>query len=324
MAKRRANRAFGDMPGRKGKHACGVCGEVKQMSKAHVPPRCAGNELMVKRYRFVVNGHEANAGRGDLGGIHLYGLCDDCNSRAGRYDGAYGEFAARLRPHWVRSWKVEIPRVLSPPAVLLDPGAVARSILLAMCATGPLIHRMWPLLPMQLAEGGPVQLPTGIALYLALARGKTARVAGPISGFHVTGPHLRRGDDEAPRGINAVASVYFPPLAWELVHTEGTTLVDDGWADVSSWTEIRPGETRGLNTLVVGLPSVCHPWHHPTRSEGWAELLNSDLVRIVECDNVEGGPPDTAAPLTLNKRAHVSTKEFEELARRRGVSDTTL
>jgi len=281
---------FGLINQRGNKHPCGVCGVKKRMSQAHVPPRCAGNEMLVKRYRLMANGYVVASGRQDIGGIHLYGLCEACNSEAGRYDGAYGDFADELRPYWVKSWQVQVPPLISTPRITFDPGAVVRSILLGMCATGPIIHRRWPDFPPQLMSGNALQVPSEIRLYVALARGVTARAAGAMSGFHVRGPHLRRGASGAPMGISSVASVYFPPLAWELVYARETTLTDERWADVSSWTAIRPGDIRDLRELVPALPAVCHPRHHPLRDEGWVELLSTDLCPIVECANVEGGP----------------------------------
>ncbi|WP_165756757.1 hypothetical protein, partial [Mycolicibacterium doricum] len=229
---------------------------------------------------------------------------------------AYGQFANDLRVVWIKNWNIEVPRLIAMPPVLIDPGAVARSILIGMCATGPSIQRQWTSLAEGLLSGGPFQMPSSIGIYLALARGKTARVAGPIAGFHVTGPYVRRNLAGVPRGINAIASVYFPPLAWELVHKSNTTLVDDAWVDVSCWTELHPGEIHPFTDLVSGLPAVCHSWHHPSRNEGWAELMDSNLVAIVECFNVEGGPADFATPPTVSKRAHITTDEIETLARR--------
>jgi hypothetical protein len=319
MSKNNSKQVLGPLRSRKGTYPCGMCGMTKQMSKAHVPPRCAGNEMLVKRYRYMVKGNEADAGRGDMGGIHIYGLCDECNGLAGVHDGAYGQFANHLRSKWIRSWSIQAPALLDLPAVPFDPGAVVRSILLGMCATGGLIHRDWPQLPLALAKGDPLKLPSEIAILVALARGMTARVSGPTAGFHIMGPHVRRDDEGVARGIHSVASVYFPPVAWELIHVGDTTLLDDGWVDVSGWTQIPPGEVHQLNLLVPSLPATCHPWHHPTRSEGWTELLNSEFVPIVECDNIEGGNLDLAAPLTVGKRAHVSIDEFNEMARRRGL-----
>lgn len=305
---------------RRDKQPCGICGVKKLMSKAHVPPQCAGNQMLVKRYSLMAAKHEVDRGRQLDGGIHLYGLCADCNTKAGCFDGAYGQLADALRPLWAKSWQVELPPTIKMPRVAFDPGGAARSILLGMCATGPHIRRNWPDLPAEIASGAPLELPPELRLHLALARGLTARVAGAIIGFHLLGPHMRRGKSGRQLAINAAASVYFPPLAWELIHPGESILPDDGWADVSSWTTIKPGETHLLNDLVPALPAVCHPWHHPTRNEHWVELFSSELTPIVECANVEGGPPDPRAPLTLDKRAQLSVDEVKGLARRNGVA----
>lgn len=313
-------RMLGPLMNRKGKRPCGICGEVKLLSKAHVPPRCAGNEMLVKRYRFMMSGHEADSGRGDLGGIYLYGLCAKCNTLAGEYDSAYGALAASLQSLWIKSWTIEVPPRIKMPPIEFDPGSVVRSILLGMCATGDLIYQNDPALPLALTKGELVELPSTIRLYLALARGRTARVAGSIAGFHVMGPNIRRDQNEVPIGINSLASVYFPPLAWELVHTGDTTLVPDGWANVGTWTELRPGDIHRLSDLVTTLPAVCHPWHHPSLSEGWTELTNTNHVPIVECENIEGGSRDPQTPLTVTKRAVVSIDQFTEMARRNGAT----
>ncbi|MDT7765366.1 MAG: hypothetical protein QOC63_4786 [Mycobacterium sp.] len=244
------------------KRPCGICGVKKLMSRSHVPAQCAGNEMLVKRYRLMVNKNEVDAGRQDFGGIHLYGLCGECNTQAGDYDTAYGDLSDQLRIPGLKSWQLHLPPLISLPSVTFDPGAVVRSILLGMCATGPLIRRHWPAWPGQLVSGSPVTMPPELRLFLALTRGATARVAGPIAGFPVAGP-MRRDASGKPVGINAVASVYFPPLAWELIHAGDTKLTDDGWVDVTSWTTIEPGDIRVLTDLVPALPAVCHPWHDP-------------------------------------------------------------
>ena len=55
--------------------------------------------MLAKRHRFLVNGHEVDPAHQDTGGIHMYGLCKDCNQQAGLYDAAYGEFATLLSPY---------------------------------------------------------------------------------------------------------------------------------------------------------------------------------------------------------------------------------
>lgn len=274
----RRPQVLGLISGRGDKRPCGICGVRKRMTQSHVPARCAGNEMLVKRCRLIVNKDEVDSGRQDPGGIHLYGLCGDCNSQAARYDKAYGAFAKQMRPLWVRPWKLHVPPLISMPPVIFDPGAVVRSILLGMCAIGPIIQRHWADWPAQLASGTPLEMPPELRLFLALARGVTARVAGPIAGFPVAGTNLRRDSLGKPVGINAVASVCFPPLAWELIYPGETALTDERWADVTSWTTIKPGSTRVLSELVPALPTVCHPWHDPKRSQHWVELFSSEIT----------------------------------------------
>ena len=136
------------------KRPCGICGVTKRMSRAHVPPQCAGNQMLVKRSRFMVNEHEVDVGRQDLGGIHPHGLCAECNTQAGQYDEAYGDFAAALRPNWVKSWEIQVPPLISTPSVTFDPGAVARSIRStcarlgrSFAASGPTYLHNWPANP---------------------------------------------------------------------------------------------------------------------------------------------------------------------------------
>lgn len=306
---------------RKRKAVCGVCGQKKLMTKAHVPPQCAGNQMLTKRYRLMVEGHDVSTGRPDPGGIHLPGHCLKCNGLASKFDGAYGALATALQPCWNKSITLSLPKQIAVPDVAFDPGAVARSILLGMCATGALLEHHWPGLPMSLTTGEPVTLPTDIKLYVALARGRSARVAGSIFGWHLGGPNERRGEDGNQIGIMAVASVYFPPLAWELVYTARDSILDElGWVDVSNWTQYQAGQVRRLAQLVPKLAPTLHPWHDPYRNGHWTELFNSDHVPIVECANIEGSEPDPALPLTLDSRAYVSTEQFIEMAKERGIN----
>ena len=264
-------------------------------------------------------GTDVSPGRQDVGGIHLYGLCAKCNGKASKFDGAYGEFARAMDPLWFKRWQIHLPPLITTLPVEFDPGSVVRSIL-GMCATGPLIKRHWAELPLQLATGEPVEMPSEIRLYLALARGLTARVAGPILGYHAAGPNHRKDSLGVPVGRGAVASVYFPPLAWELVlGTIESTLPDEGWADVSSWTEIRAGDTHSFSDLVAALPAVCHPKHHPTRHQHWLDLVDTEAAPIVQCANVKGGPPDPLVPV-LAAGKYASTDELASCAAPRSMT----
>ncbi|WP_213578439.1 hypothetical protein [Rhodococcus sp. USK13] len=258
-------------------------------------------------------------GRPALGGIHFFGLCETCNRGAGVFDPEYRVLSDALKPMWAQSWTLNLPREAVLPDVVIRPGDIARSILLGMCGVTPLIVDKWPDLPAQLLDRGTTpRLPDDLRLRLALARGKTARVAGPFSGLFVMGPKSRRRTttDEA-LGVNSVASVYFPPLAWELVY-EGPTMLDaDGWADVSSWLSIRAGEEVGLPTLVGGLPYAAHPAHTPDDADNWFEMTSDQIAPIAECANITGEAPDPVIAKLLGRRVPMSLDELEELQRRR-------
>jgi hypothetical protein len=76
---------------------CGLCGEVRKMTKAHVPPQTAGNRNQVTCATVRIHNHIRSNGRPVAGGMWLRGLCGDCNSLAGaRYDPAYGDFTKAL------------------------------------------------------------------------------------------------------------------------------------------------------------------------------------------------------------------------------------
>lgn len=60
-----------------GDHAC-----AREMTKAHMPPRVAGNRGKVTSTTVPVHNNVRTTGRRGAGGMWMRGLCGDCNSRA--------------------------------------------------------------------------------------------------------------------------------------------------------------------------------------------------------------------------------------------------
>lgn len=319
MSNRRGIHPLGAVRQKAKKYICGVCGEKARMTKAHVPPQCAGNSMLVPEYKLMSDGDVVSIGRQRLGGIHFLGHCRPCNSRIGeRYDKSYGEFADILRPSWVKDWRIACPPKIEVPDGAFNPGKVIRSILLGMCALTPFMQQYHSDFVKKLMSGESVALPGDLKLYLALARGMSARVNGTVAGFYIGGPKQKRGVDGLPRGINAVASVYFPPLAWELVH-DGTSIVgEDGWVDVSEWSERAPCETHQVSEFFTELPVVAHPQHTPGDHEYWIELFANDLAPFSECMNILNQNPDPLTRRAFEEKATISVEELEQLKRRRG------
>lgn len=183
---------------------CGLCGDIRQMSRAHVPPQAAGNSARVTSAVVrISDGVRRNALRGR--GLWLRGLCEQCNNFAGaRYDAAYGDFARRLRAY---GWAAQRLRLVDPqaaPAVSVAPGLVARSVMIGMFAISPHLRGLFPQLATDLHEcKASVSMPEGLELRLALYPYSTARLTGPVHSQRVLG---RR------EHYNTFAEVYFPRL----------------------------------------------------------------------------------------------------------------
>lgn len=289
------------------------------MTKAHVPPQCAGNTGLVTRASHMLDsGGMVSLGRREIGGIYYAGQCDTCNNIAGAdFDPAYGKMAAALNPLWAKASALMLPPVLRLPHVPIRPGAAARSIILGMCALTPVIRREMPAQDL-LDAHKTIVLPSGFRLFLALARGKTAWVSGTMSGSYVAGPRRVVDVDGTAITLHAIASVFFPPLAWQLVHRPGSVLLErDGWADISDWCAMTPQDVQFLDDLVPALPAVVHPRHQIGGDIHRADLLNDEMCPIIECfDVTDPASIEGAARAKRMERVSVPIEEFKRAAAR--------
>lgn len=243
---------------RTGRYPCGLCGTKTRLTRTHVPPQCAGNTGLVFRQFFLTGADQMlRPGRRHIGGLHVYGLCGDCNGLQAQYDAAYGEFAQALYPYWIRG-DILIPNGrMALPTQEVAPGAIARSVLIGMFGLNANLRMLYPQLADSLCQQlGSIQLPPDIQLRLALARGTAARVTGPVLGYGL----LSR------IGFSTMAQIYFPPLAWQLaddcppsVLPRPSLLDRQGWADVSDWISYVPTDRRDLHSLARSLPAAAHP-----------------------------------------------------------------
>jgi hypothetical protein len=223
--------------------------------------------------------------RRTAGGLHVYGLCQDCNGLQARYDAAYGEFVQALYPCWIRG-DLAIPGGrMEVPDQEIAPGAIARSVIIGMFGFNANLRKSHPQLADSLRQRiDSIELPSDIQLRLALARGTTARVTGPMLGYG-----LRTGV-----GFKTMAQIYFPPLAWQLADDDcpssilqTPSLLDrQDWADVSGWMSYAPTDKRNLRSLVRSLPAVVHPKHEQTLASDWTELFADSITFLLGCDEV--------------------------------------
>lgn len=265
----------------RGMRQCGLCGQLRTMTRAHVPPQAAGNGEKVTSAIVQIEGGVLQNGRHSTGGMWVRGLCEPCNGLAGqRYDVAYGEFAKRLLTHARLDNRLHLLRPWEPPAVRVAPGLVSRSILFGMFAVSPNLRVIFPDLAADfLAQRDHIQMPYGATLRFALLPDRRARIAGPMSAHRV----LTLRED-----FDTFGEVFFRPLAWVLAPTgvssraSGRSVLDrQGWACADDWLQYGPDVTGlDLRDLVRRVPVVQHPLSRAR--EEWVELMSDKITPVLE------------------------------------------
>lgn len=251
---------------------CGVCGSYRKLSKTHVPPQAAGNTAgVVRADMMTAPGVGLRPGNWHIGGMWVRGLCADCNNYAGaQYDSAYADFAKRMSSWISTRERISVP---SAPAIPLAPGRVSRSVLSGMLGISPHIRVLHPTLATQVHDGGPVRLPGGIALRVAIYRGL---------GAQLTGPMLTGLTDGTSRAINTLAAVTFRPFSWALVNVDSDdVLAGRGWVDATDWLRYEDDrEAHDLRWLAPrGIPEVASILHAP--SDTSIQMYSKEIAPIM-------------------------------------------
>lgn len=268
--------------------ACGLCGELTKMTRAHVPPQCAGNDHLVGRSYMRTHHSKATMGRSTDGGLYVYGLCQPCNNLGSRYEGAYKELTDTLSPTRRRSPGLDYTASqVDLPATTFDPGSVARAILVGAFGIAPTLRDRYPDLAAGIVHQRDVLVvPEELRLRLGLARGTSARIGGMTAGFFAAGPWAQRDANGNPEAVMPFAEVFFPPLAWMITDDPQPLLDRMGWGDATPWLHARPGDRHELHSTVPTLPYVSHPSHNPFLRDLWIEMhpeSSAGITEIVEC-----------------------------------------
>jgi hypothetical protein len=282
---------------------CGLCGQVRKLSRTHVPPQAAGNGPAVERAGDVVENGVRRPGRWTAGGMWVRGLCPDCNHLAGvAYDRAYADFARQVA-------KLSTPTALrlavipgEAPAARLAPGLVSRCVLFGMFGVNLRLRLLFPelardLLHERVAGHGTVRWPSRLALRVGLTHPLLPGAAVLSSGvwaMRVLNQRVRH---------SSFADVAFPPLSWTLSpRDDGTTPelgpeITEALADASEWVQYGPDRTYvDLRSLTGALPALALPLL--TDREDWIELVTddgSDADTVVVFGRVPERRPGVAA-----------------------------
>jgi hypothetical protein len=262
---------------RRGLGRCGLCGQQRQMTEAHVPPKAAGNRWPDRqRALWVMGKRGAQLSGWQPGGLSVYGLCGDCNHvTSERADPAYIDF------HRDVSWLLDSParRLLSTPGDLparVAPGLVARSVLAGMFATNDNLYDRMP----ELAEGiragrDDLRLPEDLRLLMALTPGPMSRLGGPVGYMQVL---------TTRRFHMPLAEVWFAPLVWCLRSARETdpSLGPDftsGWADATGWVRYGSELVTDLRNVIGALPVT---WPPQFGADEWLILSSDEAMTAVE------------------------------------------
>jgi len=263
---------------------CGLCGRLGFLTRTHVPPQCAGNTGSVKRFQLVSDPQNMmESGRERIGGIHFFGLCRACNGLQSKWDPAYCTFAKSLWP-FALAGKIVIPSArCEMPSERIQPGAIARGVMVSCFALNPNLRTTFPNLADELhSEVGSIRLPHDTALYIGVARGPQALVTGSISGFHMN-QHLANG---SPLETMCFAQIFFPPLAWQFASVSLSPLLEkEVWTDVSAWLLRDSKDIENLSGLLPALPFVSHPSFGVDSAAFWSEVFHNDSCFIVKSDD---------------------------------------
>jgi hypothetical protein len=256
---------------------CGLCGQQRKMTEAHVPPASAGNNRVGrKRALWVVDSRGAKLGGWKPGGMSVYGLCEPCNHAThDRADPAYADF----HRHIERLLRPAARRLLTPASGLpadVAPGLVARSVLAGMFAVNPDLYDRYPVLARGVRLGEPdIRLPDDLRLLLALTPGPRARLGGPVGYMRV----LTKREFHIP-----LAEVWFPPLAWCLRTARASEPqlgpdLTSTWADATGWVRYAPEFVTDLRNVAGPLPLVQPPQFG---GDDWVVLTGDEAMTAIE------------------------------------------
>lgn len=246
---------------------CALCRSSTSLTKAHVPPQCAGNKTPTVRMRPFIANRARQWEPPQDGGLWLRTVCERCNNLASRYDNAYGDFAQALSPHAL-GHRLSLPTIRGVPPIGVAPGRVARSVLHGMVALSPSMHLVDPeFCDSLLKDADDIRIPAGLRLLVALTNDTHVRIASAYHYHRVLG---QRQDYEA------FAEIYFRPLVWLLTSSgsaSGSSLPDqEEWGDATEWACYGSGVWRtDLRNVLDRLPHTRHPSRRPSHDE-WVEL----------------------------------------------------
>lgn len=261
---------------------CHLCRQSTDLTKAHVPPKRAGNRgKHVVRMRPTICEEVMSHSRSQEGGLWLQTLCAGCNGLASKYDRAYGDLTDSVkRINRLDYHSIVLPQNISGvPAVPVAPGRVARSILYGMVALAPTMNLVQSeFLTDLLGDDDELRLPPGMQLRVVRISDRECRISSAYSMMQVA---VQR------QLYDVFAEVCFYPFIWALCSPRaetslGPNLVDlERWGDATDWLRYSRTATRqDLRDVLDRLPMTRHPTLR--NRDHWVDMFSNDTSYVLE------------------------------------------
>ena len=265
---------------------CRICGQLRQLTKEHVPPASAFNKQTARMHtaeEWFARGDDGELPGGELqqGGIWGYTLCAECNNLTGaRYGEEYKLWAVSIINAIadanvnVRELE-ELTEIPDGPLSLSGdpgprPGAFLRQALAIMCtlsADFDLAER-YPGIRRLILEGSVGALPDGMSLGLTGYIGGNARIVGPQFVVH-----------PMEDAWYCLLELAVPPLA--LLMVLGGNRPYPHVFDLSPYALVGPNERREVSArLAVAIGHTMYPGDYRTKAMVEAQRAAADTARV--------------------------------------------
>jgi len=250
---------------------CHLCGEKKELTREHIPPRKAFNDFPVLLQKIDREAKTAEvswtpAGPVEQGGHSVYTLCAQCNSDTGSWYGpAYVEFVHACAPRAEPRYANQIVEVCA----IAYPLRVAKQALVIMCSScGSNLVQTHPEIRALLLDKKQRGLPRPLRLYAyirCLEGGRTSGVSSILNvdpdTLHVSSPAKK------------VAEFSWWPLGLVLSFS---ALPLDQVADITRWLDYDYNyHTTGPLTLPCRCTVTPYPLDYRTPEEVARQIAES-------------------------------------------------
>ncbi|TDC47089.1 hypothetical protein E1212_25225 [Jiangella ureilytica] len=205
-----------------------------KLTKTHIPPRAAFNNGLGRRM-MVGPDNTLVLDRGKLGGLALYGHCEDCRAATSPWDDEYIGWARSIADVLLDSEAVGTRPVIQVGAREVRPGRFARSALAGMTVLAENLWQTHPEFVESSRTGAPLTVDAGMRFLVGVTPlNERAEISGGHGGVLMSVPMAASADVAEPV-MTLSAMVHWPPFSLVLVDARVAPTYPH--VDCTSWLE---------------------------------------------------------------------------------------